>query len=419
MSLKIHEPQAAVMAASPVDAVSLSERVQARQPQPTAQQAAGRAPEPTAEPTAGQAPEQSPFPGDVVMWAPDESDRDVEQEWTRDSAPLPQREVHILATAQREGGRDGQDIGHRDRRGMAAHAQAAAAAPVLPAITSRPLPTVASPAAPIVPGNDLAALLPAAVDGSALPSAKAPATAGGGTAAVNLHATSLNGGAVTDTAEKLGTAAASAHVAAGTTAAALPSRAQPGQGERTARDASTGAPVTAGMMRPAVARDVGVAAAAPEPPAPELLPAAGRPALPDAAQAAAAAAAPVMPQPHVGETTPDAQAMPDARRAEANLGTRQHVRAVRQAEALQTAMAQRADTATHFNVSFKSWGAGAGHSVSGRVDGNRLVLQPSSARVGHALSSALAPPGAELQIAVEGSDSATDERRRRGGQGHA
>jgi len=126
-----------------------------------------------------------------------------------------------------------------------------------------------------------------------------------------------------------------------------------------------------------------------------------------------------MPQPHTGEAAPDAQAMADARRAEANLGTRQHVRAVRQAEALQTAMAQRADTASHFNVSFKSWGAGAGHSVSGRVDGNRLVLQPSSARVGQALSSALAPPGAELQIAVESSDSATDERRRRGGQGHA
>ncbi|MDQ1107922.1 hypothetical protein QE424_001081 [Stenotrophomonas rhizophila] len=62
MSLKIQEPQAAVMAASPVDAVSLSERVQARQPQPTAQQAAERTPEPTAEPTAEEAPEQSPFP---------------------------------------------------------------------------------------------------------------------------------------------------------------------------------------------------------------------------------------------------------------------------------------------------------------------------------------------------------------------
>ncbi|AOA73110.1 hypothetical protein [Stenotrophomonas rhizophila] len=419
MSLKIQEPQAAVMAASPVDAVSLSERVQARQPQPTAQQAAERAPEPTAEPTAEEAPEQSPFPGDVAMWAPDESDRDVEQEWARDSAPLPQREVHILATVQREGGRDGQDIGHRDPRGMAAHAQAAASAPVLPAITSRPLPTVASPAAPIVPGNEPAALLPAAVEGSVLPGAKAPAATAASNATANLHAVSLNGGAVTDTAEKPGPAAASAQVATATTASALPSRGQPGQGERTARDASPGAPVSAGMMRTAPARDVPVAAAAPEPPAPDLLPAAGRPAPTDLAQAAAAAGATVMPQPHTGEAAPDAQAMADARRAEANLGTRQHVRAVRQAEALQTAMAQRADTASHFNVSFKSWGAGAGHSVSGRVDGNRLVLQPSSARVGQALSSALAPPGADLQIAVESSDSATDERRRRGGQGHA
>jgi len=418
MSLKIQEPQAAVMAASPVDAVSLSERVQARQPQPTAQQAAERTPEPTAEPTAEEAPEQSPFPGDVAMWAPDESDRDVEQEWARDSAPLPQREVHILATVQREGGRDGQDIAHRDRRGMAAHAQAAAAAPVLPAITSRPLPTVASPAAPRVPGNEPAALLPAAVEGSVLPGAKAPAATAPSNATANLHAASLNAGAVPDTAEKPGPAAALAQVATATTASALPSRVQPGQGERTARDASRGAPVSAGMMRTAPARDVPVAAAAPERSAPELLPAAGRPAPTDLAQAAVAAGATVMPQPHTGEAAPDAQAMADARRAEANL-TRQHVRAVRQAEALQTAMAQRADTASHFNVSFKSWGAGAGHSVSGRVDGNRLVLQPSSARVGQALSSALAPPGADLQIAVESSDSATDERRRRGGQGHA
>lgn len=419
MSLKIQEPQAAVMAASPVDAVSLSERVQARQPQPTAQQAAERTPEPTAEPTAEEAPEQSPFPGDVAMWAPDESDRDVEQQWARDSAPLPQREVHILATVQREGGRDGQDIAHRDRRGMAAHAQAAAAAPVLPAITSRPLPTVASPAAPRVPGNEPAALLPAAVEGSVLPGAKAPAATAPSNATANLHAASLNAGAVPDTAEKPGPTAALAQVATATTASALPSRVQPGQGERTARDASRGAPVSAGMMRTAPARDVPVAAAAPERSAPELLPAAGRPAPTDLAQAAVAAGATVMPQPHTGEAAPDAQAMAEARRAEANLGTRQHVRAVRQAEALQTAMAQRADTASHFNVSFKSWGAGAGHSVSGRVDGNRLVLQPSSARVGQALSSALAPPGAELQIAVESSDSATDERRRRGGQGHA
>ncbi len=415
MSLKIQEPQPAVMAASPVDAVSLSERVQARQPQPSAQQAAERAPEPTAEPTAEEAPERLPLPGDLAMWAPDESDRDVEQEWERDSAPLPQREVHILATVQREGGRDGQDIAHRDRRGMAAHAQATAA-PVLPAITSRPLPTVAIPAALIVPGNEPAALLPAAVEGSVPSGAKAPAATAPSNATANLHAASLNGGAVIDTAEKPGPAAALAQADTATTASALPSRVQPGQGERTARDASPGAPVSADMMRTAPARDVPVAAAAPEPSAPELLPAAGRAAPTDLAQAAGAT---VMPQPHTGEAAPDAQAMADARRAEANLGTRQHVRAVRQAEALQTAMAQRADTASHFNVSFKSWGAGAGHSVSGRVDGNRLVLQPSSARVGQALSSALAPPGAELQIAVESSDSATDERRRRGGQGHA
>lgn len=115
---------------------------------------------------------------------------------------------------------------------------------------------------------------------------------------------------------------------------------------------------------------------------------------------------------------PDGQSLADARRAEANLGTRQHVRAVRQAEALQTAMATRADTGSQIHVAFNSWGAG--HAVSGYLKEGRLHMQPTTARVGNALSSAVAPIDTELQIAVDVTDSATDERRRRrDGQGHA
>lgn len=139
--------------------------------------------------------------------------------------------------------------------------------------------------------------------------------------------------------------------------------------------------------------------------------------MPDASSTVSVTNTAAVSQQPSSDAAPDSQSMADARRAEANLGTRQHVRAARQAEALQTARVQRADTASHFNVSFNSWGSG--HSVSARLEGGRLHMQPSSARVGQALSSALAPPGAELEIAVDTSDNATDERRRRGGQGHA
>lgn len=120
----------------------------------------------------------------------------------------------------------------------------------------------------------------------------------------------------------------------------------------------------------------------------------------------------------VNDASPDGQSLADARRAEANLGTRQHVRAVRQAEALQTAMAARSETGSQLHVAFNSWGAG--HAVSARVKDGQVHMQPSSARVGNALSSAHAPAGTDLLIAVEASDDATDERRRRGkDQGHA
>ncbi|WP_315387211.1 hypothetical protein [uncultured Stenotrophomonas sp.] len=134
----------------------------------------------------------------------------------------------------------------------------------------------------------------------------------------------------------------------------------------------------------------------------------------DTVAASVAIPAPVSTAPQ-SETGPDAQSLAEARRADANVGTRQQVRAVRQAEALQSAMVQRAEAASQIQVSFSSWGAG--HSVTARLDGGRLHMQPSSSRVGQALSSATAPAGVELQIAVDNTDTATDERR--GDQGQA
>ena len=46
----------------------------------------------------------------------------------------------------------------------------------------------------------------------------------------------------------------------------------------------------------------------------------------------------------------------------------------------------------------------AGHAVSARVKDGQVHMQPSSARVGNALSSAHAPAGSDLLIAVEASD---------------
>ncbi|MFL9584709.1 hypothetical protein [Stenotrophomonas sp. AB1(2024)] len=398
MSLKIQEQQSAVAAASPVEPVPLSERVQARQPQPTAQQAA----------------EQAPPRDDERMPAPDDSETDTALTLEQTLLPLPQRDVATVSTVPHERSRLGLHVGHQDLQVARKHAQAEAATPALPGNASRPLPTVATPMPAVLPGNESATPPTAALVDGVLTGTKAPAIAGAHVATAALQPALANG-ALLNT-EPAGAPSASAQAAAGAVAAPTPSRspsAQGGQGGLTAPGAVVGAPPAAGTAPPAAGvTDIPTAAAAPVP-----SPVAERPAVPDTGTPPTAAGASVVPQQHNGEAAPDGQSMADARRAEANLGTRQHVRAVRQAEALQTAMVQRADTASHINVSFNSWGAG--HSVSARLDGGRLYMQPSSARVGQALSSALAPPGAELQIAVESSDSATDERRRRGDQGHA
>lgn len=93
---------------------------------------------------------------------------------------------------------------------------------------------------------------------------------------------------------------------------------------------------------------------------------------------------------------------------------RQQARAQAQV-ALQAAaqMARSADTATHFNVAFNSWGAG--HAVVARLEQGRVHLQPSTRQVADALAGA-APLGEDVALlpveAMDALDERTDERRR-------
>ncbi|WP_367382889.1 hypothetical protein [Stenotrophomonas cyclobalanopsidis] len=94
---------------------------------------------------------------------------------------------------------------------------------------------------------------------------------------------------------------------------------------------------------------------------------------------------------------------------------RQQARAQAQV-ALQAAaqVARSADTATHFNVAFNSWGAG--HAVVARLEQGRVHLQPSTRQVADALAGA-APLGEDVALlpveAMDALDERTDERRRR------
>lgn len=110
-------------------------------------------------------------------------------------------------------------------------------------------------------------------------------------------------------------------------------------------------------------------------------------------------------QPAGGET------LREAERGEAKLFTDKIARKAQGAVQLQTAMAERSAAGSQVNVTFHSWGAG--QSVAARLDGGRLILQPSSSRVANALTSAALPVGDALQVTVEQSDAANDERRRR------
>ncbi|WP_313343195.1 hypothetical protein [Stenotrophomonas sp.] len=110
-------------------------------------------------------------------------------------------------------------------------------------------------------------------------------------------------------------------------------------------------------------------------------------------------------QPAGGET------LREAERGEAKLFTDKIARKAQGAVQLQTAMAERSAAGSQVNVTFHSWGAG--QSVAARLDGGRLILQPSSSRVANALTAAALPVGDTLQVTVEQSDAANDERRRR------
>lgn len=376
MSLSIQELPPAVAAASPVEPVPLSERVQARQPRPTTQ----------------VAEEQAPPREDEVMLAPDALAADTSPAPAPAPAlaleqallSLPRPDAATVPTPREAPGRQGQHIGHPDLRTVRKPPQAGAATPVLPGNASRPTPAVANPPPAVLPGKH-----------GATPSAdiRSPGSAGTQRQTPALQAVPANGGAVLPNAGVV-----------------VPSTSTPPRSPSApASPAATTAAPAAGVATDALTDALDAAAAPVEGSEPS--------AVPDASSTVSVTNTAAVPQQPSSDAAPDSQSMADARRAEANLGTRQHVRAARQAEALQTARVQRADTASHFNVSFNSWGSG--HSVSARLEGGRLHMQPSSARVGQALSSALAPPGAELEIAVDTSDNATDERRRRGGQGHA
>jgi hypothetical protein len=119
-----------------------------------------------------------------------------------------------------------------------------------------------------------------------------------------------------------------------------------------------------------------------------------------------------------GETRQEGQSLADADRAADNRETQRHVRAAREADALQTRMETRA-SGSQVQVGFTRWGTS--HSVNVQMDGELVRMKPSTEQVRTALESERAPSGTRLRIgAVDSSESATDKRHgRRNGQGHA
>lgn len=361
MSLNIHELPGAVLAPGAVAPVPLSERVEARQSE-------------------SQPPPQL-FSGDGDL-PPAETDApEVEYPESAEEAYEPATRDQRVAFQE----------AHRPTGGKAKMSPPSLLVTARPGVSPDPQPpaatVVATPSTPAgavpAPPVPTTVTLPAPAAASASPGALVPSSEGAAAApAVVAEGDARNAppAATTHRPHALGIAQATPYAS------------------RDASQAASAAPghATATATQPA-ATERSAVPESPSTPAPVMAPS---------------------PQQQGGEAGTDGQSLADARRAEANVGTRQHVRAVRQAEALQTAMAARADTASQIHVSFNTWGSG--HSVTARLEGGRLHMQPSSARVGQALAAAPAPAGAELLIAVEGSDSATEERsRRRGGQGHA
>ncbi|MFI8718496.1 hypothetical protein ACIGHF_11550 [Stenotrophomonas sp. NPDC077464] len=380
MSVKIQPQPAAIAATGPVDAVSLSERVQAHPNPPLevpyAEDAWSAPPEAVEVPDQGDTPDQDDLPDQVDAAVPREAAPDRSD--APGDAPRPLME------------------GPRALQPQPGHAAAASTSRIRMGMPSPQTATPSLATALPVAGKAGDAGAPVA-DASAAVPGRAPAVAGstvvhtpGEPPATSAASTAdAPHAAIASGAPQRNARALAARPVVPPAAAASPASPAAAPGAVISDSRTASAPVA---MESAFAVDA------------------------TAANPATSATATATPQP--GGEPHDSQSLADARRAEANLGTRQLVRAARQAEALQTAMSARTVAGSQINVAFSSWGAG--HSVIARLEADRLHMLPSSARVGNALAASLAPAGSDLVIAVDSSDSATDERRRRRDhQGHA
>lgn len=371
MSVTIHAPQTPQLATNPVDAVPLSERLHTRLPPPSP-------PAPPRDDVARPAPETA-AEDPAVPEDPEQVEQLQPPVAPRGDAQLAVPNVAMPTPERRAGSPADPDAAPRPDRAppSAKTPRTIVVGPVAAHVTGVAAPTAdpttVSTAAPVSAAEADHVVLPGVADRASASPAKADVGAGSREARVP-HASPTP-------------------VAVALTPASTPSPLQPRGTAGSAGVGAEGALPTSPPPPSAMARARPVDAAAAD--------------TTSAPPAVAAVASPVE-----QSAGPDGQTRADARRDEANLGTRQHVHAARQAEALQTAMARRTSAGSEVHVAFNSWGSG--HSVTARLEGGRLLhMQPSTARVGNALASSAAPAGADLLIAVESSDSATDERQRR------
>jgi len=374
MSVTIHAPQTPQLATNPVDAVPLSERLHTRLPPPSP-------PAPPRDDVARPAPETA-AEDPAVPEDPEQVEQLQPPVAPRGDAQLAVPNIAIPTSERKAGSAVDADAALRPDRGppSAKMPRTIVVGPVAAHVTGVAAPTAdpttVSTAAPVSAAEADHVVLPGVADRASASPGRADAGAGSPEAKTEARVPH----------------ASPTPVAVALTPASTPSPLQP-------RGTAGGA-------------GVGVEGALPAPPPPSAM----APARPVDAAAADTTSAPpavaAIASPVEQSAAPDGQTRADARRDEANLGTRQHVHAARQAEALQTAMARRTSAGSEVHVAFNSWGSG--HSVTARLEGGRLLhMQPSTARVGNALASSAAPAGADLLIAVESSDSATDERQRR------
>lgn len=397
MSVTIQSPQTSGIATTPVDAVPLSERLQTRLPPPP--------PAPPRDDLARPAPDAPTEPPGL----PDEH----EQGELQQSPPVPRSDAQVavpgIATPVPHRTEDSAavaDPAPRPDRRMAG-GRAPRAAGVVPVPTTPKLDDASGGA-----GKVAAAITPVAstVAGTATPHASPPSMAVAAPVSTAEAARLVMPGVAERISTSPATTGAGPHGSAPAEADAPVARSSPTPAPSAVALAPLSAPGSLQSQPVAGTAEAGASRAllppSPSPAATERRHAADATADTTSAPPAVAAGA----SPTQQGAAADGQSLAEARREDANLGTRQHVRAVRQAEALQTAMATRAVEGSQVRVAFNSWGAG--HAVTARLEGGRVHLQPSTARVGAALASSVAPGDAGLLFAVESSDSATDERRR-------